>query len=289
VIGDGSDVYGEGVNIAARLEALAEPGGICISNVVRETPGNRVEADFTGGAVNAFAAGAEAWGILAVDLETEPGVYELTLKMGAGSVKTSIVVTRGGYGTERLRLPKSMVEFDKKTLERIGREAAELAPVWGGSYPEPLFNGPFAMPLEGRVSGEFGTRRVLNGSPRSPHSGIDLAAPAGTPVKAANSGRVAFVGDFFFKGRFVVLDHGLGIFSSYSHLSAVDVEPGELVERGARIGAVGSTGRATGPHLHFAMRVDAKRISPIHLFDVAGRLLDYLPRAVSNKRTPASG
>jgi murein DD-endopeptidase MepM/ murein hydrolase activator NlpD len=108
----------------------------------------------------------------------------------------------------------------------------------------------------------FGSRRIINGQRRSPHSGLDFAAPAGTPVVAANRGRVALVVEFFFGGRLVALDHGEGLYTLYMHLERVDVTEGALVERGSIIGAVGSTGRATGPHLHWAAQLRRARIDP---------------------------
>jgi hypothetical protein len=247
--------------------------------------GGNLFTAFSGGEVYAVESGDTAWGawgILAVDLETPPGSYELTLIRDGVFIRKTIEVKEWDYGIERLKLPKEMVELDKKTLKRVAKEAALIKKLWAGSERRPLFTTPFVMPIEGRVSGKFGTRRILNGSPRSPHSGMDFAAPKGTPVKAANSGRVAFIGDFFFKGRFVVIDHGLGVFTAYNHLSEVLTEKGQLVTRGEVIGEVGSSGRATGAHLHFSVMVGGMRVSPTRLFEVTERVLpdgQLLPRA----------
>jgi murein DD-endopeptidase MepM/ murein hydrolase activator NlpD len=111
----------------------------------------------------------------------------------------------------------------------------------------------------------FGARRIINGKPRSPHSGVDYAAERGTPVVASNGGRVALVADFFFPGRLVVVDHGLGLYTLYFHLDSVAVTDGETIDRGQRLGTVGATGRATGPHLHFGAQVGAARIDPAAL------------------------
>jgi len=236
-----------------------------------------VSASFAGG--EAFVLNSERgrWAVVAADIETKPGRYDLIFKSGRIEISTAVDVVDGDYGMERLRLPPDMVEFSPKTLVRIKKEAALLSALWSPS-PEkqeekPLWDGPFIMPLEGRVTSGFGTRRILNGSPRHPHGGIDIAAPADTPVRASNSATVAFTGDFFFYGRFVVLDHGLGVFTLYAHLSEIDVDVGRSVQKGEVIGKVGSTGRATGPHLHFTVKVGSARVSPVEFFGVTGRIM----------------
>lgn len=253
-----------------RLSGAKENRGL--KSLFTTTPETVLNATFTGGVVFTFESDAVAWGIVAVDLGTKPGIYELTLKKGTMDLKTFLEVIDGDYGTERLSLPKGMVELDKKALKRVKEEARLISTLWESSSSAPLFRGPFIMPVSGRVSGRFGTRRVLNGSPRSPHSGIDFAAPEGTNVKAANDGKVAFIGDFFFKGKFVVIDHGLGVFTSYSHLSAISIETRQSVKKGETIGKVGATGRATGPHLHFSVKVGGARVSPTRLFKEIERL-----------------
>lgn len=238
-------------------------------------------AAFSGGEVFVLEGPDGALGIVAVGLETEPGTYELTLDMDGATLSSTVEVVGRDYGTERITLAKNKVDFDQSTIERIKKEAESLRTLWCAPSLAPLWSAPFIMPVEGRVSGRFGTRRILNNSPRSPHGGIDIAAPKGTPVKAANRGRVAFVGDFFFNGKFVVVEHGLGVFTVYSHLDAVEAEPGRLLEQGAIVGTVGSTGRATGPHLHFSVKVGSVSVSPERLFEATERLMQHLPREAS--------
>ncbi|MFQ5441551.1 MAG: M23 family metallopeptidase [Thermodesulfobacteriota bacterium] len=236
-----------------------------------------ISASFTGGEAFVLEAESGSWGVVAADLETEPGSYELILKRGGTKITATVDVVEGDYGMQRLKLPPDMVEFSGETLERIKREKALLSALWSPSSEKqgegPLWSGPFIMPVEGRVTGNFGKKRILNGSPRRPHGGVDIAAPRGTPVKASNSGTVAFTGDFFFYGRFVVIDHGLGVFTLYAHLSAIDVEPGEAVDKGEVIGHVGATGRATGPHLHFTVKVGGAKVSPAGFFRATGPLI----------------
>jgi len=137
--------------------------------------------------------------------------------------------------------------------------------LWAHSDNSRLWDGPFIRPVPDAANSAFGTRSILNGQPRSPHSGADFSAERGAPVLAANRGRVVLVGEFFFAGRLVVLDHGLGLYTLYFHLDRQDVTEGVLVEQGQPIGTVGSTGRATGPHLHWAAHLGIARIDPLAL------------------------
>jgi murein DD-endopeptidase MepM/ murein hydrolase activator NlpD len=156
-----------------------------------------------------------------------------------------------------------MVDLDPATLARVESEAAALKAVLAAGAAERLWRGRFRHPVEGgRPTGGFGLRRVLNGQPRSPHSGFDWGAPTGTPVVAANAGRATLVAEHFFAGRHVVVDHGLGLFTLYYHLTETRVAPGEPVAVGQVIGTVGATGRVTGPHLHFAVLLNGARVDP---------------------------
>ena len=135
----------------------------------------------------------------------------------------------------------------------------------------PRWRTPFLPPVEEYRPTNFGARRVINGDPRMPHSAVDIRLPAGTPVRAIADGRVAFAGEQFFGGRSVVIDHGGGVFSVYYHLKEFSVAEGQEIFRGDRIGSVGATGRATGPHLHFGVRVPGGRVDPTRLFALPGR------------------
>jgi len=148
-----------------------------------------------------------------------------------------------------------------------------LAILYRTITPERLWRGKFTKPVGTPAPGTgFGARRIINGQARSPHGGIDYSAPRGTPVVAANAGRVALVAEFFFPGRLVVLDHGLGLYTLYFHLDTTSVAEGERVELGQTLGSVGATGRATGPHLHFGAQVGTARVDPTTLLGLS--LLD---------------
>lgn len=229
-----------------------------------------------GGTVVAEESGGGAWAIVAADLESEAGYYHIIFKRGGKKISTRIRLVSVDFGTDRITLPRDMTEFDEPTLKRIKRESEVLDKVWAASAPARLWKGPFIMPLTGRISGTFGKRRILNGEERSPHGGLDIAAPRGAAVKASGGGRVAFVGNFFFYGNVVVLDHGLGVFTLYAHLDSILVKKGEALKAGQPVGYVGATGRATGPHLHFAVLVGRARVSPSGFIGLTRRLTRIL-------------
>ncbi len=150
-------------------------------------------------------------------------------------------------------LPPAQVTPDAEALRRIQAERERLGAARAVDSPRTDFIEGFLRPARGRTSGVFGSQRILNGQPRQPHYGYDIAAPVGTPILAAASGVVTLAADFFFFGKLVVIDHGHGVNTLYAHCSAIDVTEGEAVSAGQRIAAIGATGRVTGPHLHFSL------------------------------------
>jgi murein DD-endopeptidase MepM/ murein hydrolase activator NlpD len=177
-----------------------------------------------------------------------------------------VSVTAGTFAEDRLTVPRRYVELSRKDQARAAREAARLAAVFRKVTTPHLWQGAFAVPIEGvEPSSSFGRRRVLNGRPRSPHTGVDFGSPVGTPIHAMQRGRVVLDEDLFFSGRTVVLDHGLGLFSLYGHLSESRVAAGRMVEAGEVIGLVGATGRVTAPHLHWAVRLGDARVNGLDL------------------------
>jgi murein DD-endopeptidase MepM/ murein hydrolase activator NlpD len=209
-----------------------------------------------------------------IDLEARPGkkVWRVSVVDARGVARRaagSIAVRSRPFSQQRLTLPAPMVDLSPENERRAEREAARLRALYRSMTPERLWSGPFARPVGGDLPGNgFGSRRIINGQPRMPHSGVDFAAERGATVAASNRGRVALVGDFFFAGRLVVLDHGLGLYTLYFHLERADVREGALVERGEPIGIVGSTGRATGPHLHWGAQLGASRVDPMALLSL---------------------
>jgi len=167
------------------------------------------------------------------------------------------------YSVQRLEIKdRSRVDLSPENLARVQRENALIGKLWG-RQGKPRFSLPLGAPLEKMpAGGRFGAKRIINGEPRSPHTGADYAVPQGTPVLAVEDAVVALAGEFFFSGNAVFLDHGNGLISMYFHLHEVFVEQGDEVPRGRLIGTVGSTGRSTGPHLHFGIRWQGARVDP---------------------------
>jgi murein DD-endopeptidase MepM/ murein hydrolase activator NlpD len=214
-------------------------------------------------------------GLIGVDLQEPPGKAALSFRaMEAGKplrFDTQVGIREKAFPVQELTLPKEMTRFDAATLKRINREAQRLTERFSRFSTAPAWSFPFLPPVaEFRAKG-FGERRVINGEPRSPHAGVDVNLPAGTPVVAIADGTVAFAGEQFFGGNSVVLDHGGDVYSVYYHLQEYVVSEGQKVARGERIGAVGASGRATGPHLHFSVRAAGGRIDPTLLMALPSR------------------
>ncbi|MBF0099010.1 MAG: M23 family metallopeptidase [Magnetococcales bacterium] len=209
--------------------------------------------------------------LLPLDMEAPVGVatLEVTIKEPGRVVERlqgSYTVAPRIYKEEPITLPKAKVEPDPEVLARIERESRAITATYerrGGRFG---YDAGFQQPVQGRFSGVFGSRRVLNGKPRKPHNGVDIAAPQDTPVVAAAAGVVALVGvDYFFTGNTLVLDHGHGVVTLYAHLASMAVQEGQWVAAGQVVGAVGMSGRATGPHLHWGALVRQQRVDPLML------------------------
>jgi hypothetical protein len=216
------------------------------------------------------AGGRRFTALVGVDMESPTGPAPMNVLVRRGGKTTRIArptveVTSGGFGVQHLTLPDSMVELDAPTLKRVAREKSQVVALWKSGDHPPLWDGSWRMPVKGEVLKSFGKRRVINGQPRSPHNGEDIAAPEGTAVHAPNAGVVRLPGDRFFGGNTVFLDHGGGLFTFYMHLSEIDVHDGQKVKRGDLLGKVGHSGRATGPHLHWGGRLNDARINPLGL------------------------
>jgi murein DD-endopeptidase MepM/ murein hydrolase activator NlpD len=215
-------------------------------------------------------------GLLGVDLEKAPGRYELkvTAQRAAGEkivCSANITVRAGKFATERLKVGKEFVEPNPEQVKRANEERDRLREIFDRVTPERLWNGKFRVPLDGVTAGSnFGKRRILNGNPGSPHGGADFPGTTGTPVHAAQRGRVVLANELFFAGNAVVLDHGLGIYTFYGHLSEISAKVGDILEAGDVLGMVGATGRVTGPHLHWGLTVERARVNPLQIVKLLG-------------------
>ncbi|HMD09232.1 MAG TPA: M23 family metallopeptidase [Candidatus Acidoferrum sp.] len=212
--------------------------------------------------------------LLGVDLEKPAGKYEFTVEgqMQSGepvNCRAMVEVKEGHFATESLTVKKQFVEPNPEQEARAAAETKRLREIYDRVTPERLWDGRFRVPLDGDFKGSnFGKRRVLNGHPGSPHGGVDFPAPTGTPVHAAQKGRVVLAEELFFSGNTVIVDHGLGIYTFYCHFSEIDAKVGEEVVSGTVLGKVGATGRVTGPHLHWGLEVQRARVNALDIVKV---------------------
>jgi murein DD-endopeptidase MepM/ murein hydrolase activator NlpD len=212
-------------------------------------------------------------GLVGIDLQDAPGTYELgvTIKNGEQLVKRfsyHVLVTKEKFAVEHLKLPKDKVDLDDKTLARWKLEQEQVRQALTDNSALRLWHSGFIEPVNGKRTGIFGSVRILNGQPRNPHNGEDIGAPLGTDVAATNDGVVRLTVDHVFSGRGIFVDHGLGFYSMYFHLSEILVKDGDLVKAGQIIGRVGASGRATGPHLHWGVKLNGARVNPYALLDL---------------------
>lgn len=265
---------GEGLEL--RL-STGEPvqGALVLVEVRTRAPVTRLQATWAGEALHFWREADGSWRALAgVDVElpaeTHPLSLEATLSRSERQGCAAAVSVRdAGFTVEHLTVEERFVELSARDRKRAREEARRLRKVFARVTADRLWQAPFQAPLEGvSASGNFGKKRVLNGRPRSPHTGEDFPAPKGTPVRVPQTGLVVLAEDLFFSGKTVVLDHGLGLFTWYGHLDALAVRKGQRVDPGTLLGSVGATGRVTGPHLHWAARVGKARVNPFDLLQL---------------------
>jgi murein DD-endopeptidase MepM/ murein hydrolase activator NlpD len=248
---------------AASPRALAVPGGV--ARIALGAAPDRPLA--YGGEIPLLVVGnPSAWtALVGIPLDAMPGPASITARTGATDARElAYTVLPKQYREQRLKVEPKHVDLSPEDEARFERERTHLRVVRETfSQPLPALDGlTMLAPVPGPRSSSFGLRRVFNGQPRSPHSGMDIAAPKGTPVRAPLPGRVLDTGDYFFNGNTVWLDHGGGLLTLHCHLSAIDVKTGDVLRTGERLGAVGATGRATGPHLHFGVALNRTMVDP---------------------------
>jgi murein DD-endopeptidase MepM/ murein hydrolase activator NlpD len=232
----------------------------------------RIDAQLDGRPLHVYPTGASHAALVGIDMDAPAGTLAWQVSVAEDpslAASGELPVVARSYSVQHLAVAPGMAELDPETEKRAVMELERMRALYRLVSGERLWAGPWARPVAGDRPGTgFGARRVINGKPRAPHSGIDFPAAVGTSVVAANRGRVALVGDFFFPGRLVILDHGLGLYTLYFHLDTIGVREGELLERGQSLGTVGMTGRVTGPHLHFGAQIGASRIDPAVLLEL---------------------
>lgn len=248
--------YAEG--FISRLLNKPVPGGVAVLDLgsAPQAP----QAHYQGKQVLVIKEDGVRWiAIVGIPLSVKPG----TQSIQAAGRTLSFQVGHKHYREQRITLKnKQQVNPNTQNLQRIERELDEQVAAYRQFSARQPSNLLFDKPVNGPLSSPFGLRRFFNGEERNPHSGLDFAVASGTPIKAPAAGKVILVGDYFFNGKTVFVDHGQGLISMFCHLSAIEVQVGQELARGASLGRVGATGRATGPHLHWNVSLNDARVDP---------------------------
>jgi hypothetical protein len=262
--------------IELELSTREPTQGDIVVVTVRGEPRTDVRASWSGRPLHFWGNGSDGaqFTLIGVDLQSQPGSHTLTFdaRLSSGDAVgcgTNLTVRDGGFPVQRLTVDDRYVQLSPEDEARSQRETNRLLRIFRATTSVPLWDGGFELPLESaKASGSFGKRRILNDQPRSPHSGEDFSVPAGTPVRSPQRARVVLASELFFTGNTIVLDHGLGLYTFYAHLQSMAVETGAMVAAGDLLGRVGSTGRVTGPHLHWAARLNDMRVDPLDLVSI---------------------
>ncbi len=251
-------VWGQGVDLPREN---AVPGGIKLLRL-DSTGTTPPYVEFDGHRALVIEDGSTWWALIGIPLSAPLGTHQVIVRETGGRQELDFAVGNKHYASQSLKVAPRQVNLSAADLARVAQEKIRIDHAmsrWTEAAPESLRLPP---PVPGPRSSSFGSRRIFNGESRNPHSGMDIAAPSGTPVLAPIAGTVADTGGYFFNGNTVFLDHGRGMISMYCHLSSVDVIPGQRVSKGTRIGTVGMTGRATGPHLHWGLSLNRAWVDP---------------------------
>jgi murein DD-endopeptidase MepM/ murein hydrolase activator NlpD len=240
------------------------PGGVAVIPLGSVSSDTKTPQTWLGDQPVLVTADHDEWyAVVGLPLSTAPGPHQLRVMIGDVTRMQDFVVNTKDYPEQRITLKdKSKVELSAEDEARAVREIANIKKLklhWRAVQNPDL---AFIMPVKGELSSGFGLRRFFNGEPRSPHAGLDVAVARGTPVKASGRGKVLAVGNYFFNGKTIFVDHGDGLISMYCHLDRIGVKAGEMVKKGQRIGRSGMTGRATGPHLHWSVILNGAMVDP---------------------------
>jgi Membrane proteins related to metalloendopeptidases len=264
--------------------AVLQPGSVILLTITGEAPVPSVRARAMGRQLSPFRIDSRTWQVLVgIDLDVKPGSYPVEIESGTRDPGTRDPGTKTTYllsvksrrfPTRTLTVDPDLVTPPPQEMARIAREAERLRRLWDAPAGARIWEGPFIRPVPDPANSSFGTRSIYNGQPRSPHSGTDFLSGIGRAIKAPNAGRVVLAEPLYFTGGTVVIDHGLAVLSLFAHLSSIDVREGDLVKTGDVIGEVGATGRVTGPHLHWAVRVSGARVDPLLLLAALDRQTD---------------
>ena len=258
-------------------ERSLQPGEVVLFAVQNSRPLMRMSLAGFGREFPCFAEddGLKWTGFLGIDLQTEPGSYRVRvtgMDMDGKTVGGQIVlaVRAKKFPTRTLTVDEQYVSPPAEALDRIQTEREQVSGIFASITPEKFWRGSFLLPVAGGVISAYGKRSVYNGQPRSPHAGVDFRGAVGTPVRSPNAGKVVLAKDLYFSGKTIIIDHGMGLYSYFGHMSALSAKEGDAVKSGDILGRVGATGRATGPHLHWTVRLVETRIDPLSLVKITG-------------------
>ena len=212
------------------------------------------------------------FGLIAIAMQAKLGPGRVTMEWedtsGARKQTIPIRIIAGNYRTDKLTVDPKKVDLSEMDLARVNREKKEIRRIYAAGSLDKLWQGRFQLPIQSAMTSAFGNKRMFNAQLRSFHNGVDFRAPVGKPIYAANAGVVKLAKRLFFSGNIIIVDHGTGIFSNYAHLSRVDVEPGQHIEKGQPLGLSGATGRVSGPHLHWGLKVNGIYVDPLQFVDL---------------------
>jgi murein DD-endopeptidase MepM/ murein hydrolase activator NlpD len=267
---------GDALQVSHRARAIA-PGEVVLVNVRSASALEDVGARWLDQSLGFYRLEPGWWqGLVPVDVGAPAGRQTLELQARTSDGRTlarsyPIVIATRTFPARRITVAPRFVDPPSSELARIEAERAAVEAIFAAQGPERLWTRSFVAPVPGASTSSFGRRTILNGTPRGQHTGTDFQAPTGTAVVAPNRGRIALARDHYFPGRTIIIDHGLGLYSYLAHLSSFGVAEGAMVERGQEIARSGATGRVTGPHLHWTMRIGSARVDPLSLVDVLRR------------------
>jgi len=250
-------------NVAFALpQSAAVPGGVAI--VTLGDHKSAPQAYYQGRRVMVLKDSGQWQAVVGIPLSAKPGRHTLRVQPAGGADrKLTFKVSAKQYEEQHLKVPPRMVNPSAQDQKRIAHDLQLGAEAYRTFQPADTATTRFILPVEGRYSSPFGLRRFFNGEARNPHSGIDLAAPTGTPIRAPAAGRVIATGDLYYNGNAVFLDHGQGLITMYCHMDSIAVKTGQIVDTGQALGTVGATGRVTGPHLHWSVSLNDARVDPL--------------------------
>ncbi len=263
-----------GIKVAVHPQTVPQ-GQAALITVSSPTPLTELQGRFHEQNIAFWECGKKLCGIVAVQVNETPGPKDLILEWKTekqNELKTSFRVKKGTFKVNKLKVEPKITKPSAEDQTRIAQDKKDIEAAYLEPERKALWSGAFVLPTTGEKTSGFGNQRTYNGEVKSIHFGVDLRANTQTPIYATNAGKVVLAKEFFMAGNMVLLDHGMGVYSSYAHLSVLSVQAGQLVAKGDKIGMAGATGRATGPHLHWGMRVNSVAVDPHSLVRALNRM-----------------